>query len=179
MTSIFTYDLYDGKEISFRELVLKLTKSERARIDHKNAIKIREIEERLAEVRDWDEETAIVQAQEEYRKTCEARLHYNRDAEARQQRFEAMLAQVNAWEPPTGNHSWVKETLVEILESEIRTECSPLALPTLPSGSEFKSRTFNWLEEELTHYRAKYAKELLEANKRDAWNKALLDSLPE
>jgi hypothetical protein len=52
--------------------------------------------------------------------------YYTRKHEREEQRakYEAILAQAHAWQPPTSDHTGLKEFMVEQIEESIRFDCS-------------------------------------------------------
>jgi hypothetical protein len=91
-------------------------------------------------------------------------------------RFIRMLEQVNAWKPPTPEHEGLKRLMIE--QCQYETNQSP---PTAPSkvtaekyrddSLEYERRMVEWRTEDLQKARER-------VSYRDAWFKALLDSLP-
>lgn len=94
-------------------------------------------------------------------------------------KYDAMLAQVKAWNPPTPSHVDMKTFMVEQIEKSIQWDCSPGSKP-----KELDAKT--WLRTQIEsalwdigYHEREHAAEVLRARQRTEWVKALRDSLPE
>lgn len=104
----------------------------------------------------------------------------NRDMRAR---YRAMLAEVEAWEPPTPDHVGLKEFMVKQITESIDFDCR--------EGTEFLWPRLSdddpavWYEAQIaeakrgiTYATEERAKEIERAEQRTSWVRALRDSLP-
>lgn len=132
---------------------------------------------RIAELEAMSEREALAAAQA----AADAVIEQNRAyAEARlveRERYEAMLAKVQAWEPPTSDHVEFKAFMVKQIEQSIDFDCNPFSMP-VPDVS------LGWRAAEIERERVRIvrAEEQIEEERhrnegRRAWVVALLDSL--
>jgi hypothetical protein len=98
--------------------------------------------------------------------------------EAQRERYEAMLAQVRAWEPPTSDHQGFKDYMVKQLEESIQFDCGY----TLPAPVQLEPQA--WLQGKIAkairdiEYNEQYLREDEQRSReRNAWVKALRESL--
>lgn len=59
-------------------------------------------------------------------------------------RYEAMVAQVEAWEPPTEDHVGLKKFMLEQLHESIRFDCGDVSWPPMPAEDPAE-----WFEAEI------------------------------
>lgn len=132
---------------------------------------------RLAELEAMDEREALAAAQEAADEVIAQNRH---NAEARlveRERYEAMEAKVEAWEPPTRDHIEFKNFMLKQIRESIEFDCSPFAM-RVPDVS------LGWRETEIEQCRKRIARaeeeienERARNENRRAWVTALLDSL--
>lgn len=98
-------------------------------------------------------------------------------------RYEAMLAEVAAWEPPTEDHQGLKKLMVDQLTESIRFDCGKpgeeIRYPPMPEADPA-----NWFEEQIAkaernieHHTVERAKEIERTESRNGWLAELRGSL--
>lgn len=94
--------------------------------------------------------------------------------------YEAMLAKVRAWSPPTEEHKGLHQFMAEQIIESIRFDCggdyydTPTARMT---GSEWASQRRAGLTRDVEYHTKNYAEEVTRAKGRTAWVTALRASL--
>jgi hypothetical protein len=122
-------------------------------------------------------------AAEEYAETIDgAQTGIAKDAALRD-KYEAMLVQVKAWEPPTPEHQGLKKFMVEQIEESIRFDCigtyyqERIANAKQLTGGSWLLKEQTELTRHLARYAEEYEKEVQRTNERNAWITALWASL--
>lgn len=161
MPTGYTADLYEGKDVTFEEFALGCARAFGALITMRDddsqtpipeqfepsefyANELREAQAELAEAEqrtDADWEALVLKSHEENLTRISG--WKTRDA-ARKERYEGMLSQVEAWEPPTDEHQGLKEFMAEQLRSSIdfdTTQSYPE--PVLKSASAFRAEVLD------------------------------------
>jgi hypothetical protein len=98
-------------------------------------------------------------------------------------KYEAMLAKAEAWTPPTGEHTGLKDFMIEQITKSISFDCGStywheqLAALKQDSGDEWKAKRLAKLQQELAYHEGEHRKEVERAASRTAWVKALRGSL--
>ena len=99
---------------------------------------------------------------------------------ATRQRYEAMLSQVNAWQPPTPEHEEMKRFMREQLTRSIEFDCSEFTSdrPDAPmAGAEWLRTQIEEARKSVAYYEKNYREEVQRAADRNRWVKQLRDSL--
>lgn len=112
---------------------------------------------------------------------AEEMADYNRrQAEDRETRarYEAMLERVRAWKPPTPDHVGMRDFMEERLVESIQFDCGLSSPPPAKmSGREWRVEQIELAARKLQHMTAERAKEIARTAERNAWLKALRESL--
>ena len=98
---------------------------------------------------------------------------------ARLGRFEAMLAAVEAWEPPTEDHEPLKRYMVDQLTEELRYLADPAPTPRLATAADFRRNKIDSAQRDLDYARQELDRATERVAFNDAWVKALWAALPE
>lgn len=92
----------------------------------------------LAEVQSWDKDTAKAKARTSYE---QALSNYRQDLarhQAQQERYKAMLAEVEAWQPPTPQHDGVKQHMLQAIASDEQNQLGEPIKPRPWTGKHYK-----------------------------------------
>lgn len=94
-------------------------------------------------------------------------------------RYEAMLSRVEAWPVPSPDHEGLKEFMVEQLKRSIYFDCEPSKYyaDPLPEAAVWHAEKVQKSIENQAYWRAEQAKEDERTASRNAWVKALRESL--
>lgn len=195
MPTGYTAALYDGDQ-TFEDFVWNVARGFGALVTMRDAPADAPIpeefapstyhDEKLAEARDLLvelDDMSVAEAEErskaEHLASVERLDREREKREAIRQRYEAMLAQAVAWEPPTADHIALKETMVEQLEKAIDFDCREYSLPVAEKldAQAWVDKERARCEKDIAHHAAEREKEIERARQRTAWVKALRDSL--
>lgn len=200
MPTGYTADIYEGKEVSFPDFVMDCARAFGALITMRddprdapipdefqpNDYHLREHEtalRNLAEAKAWTEDQATEYAEVAYVEAHGAWVEHQLTAKERGERYEAMLAQVQAWEPPTPDHQGLKDFMVEQLESSIKHDADLTDLerwypePRQHTGPEWRQDRIAKAERDIEYHAAEWLKEVERAQQRTEWVWALRHSL--
>lgn len=94
-------------------------------------------------------------------------------------KYNAMLAQVVQWDAPTVDHLKLKDFMIEQLRSSIDFDCSTdyYTKPEPLVGSVWLAQRITKARESVAYHERENAQEIERTNSRNAWIKALRDSL--
>lgn len=136
----------------------------------------------IADVEAMDANACTRAAAAEWDKHEALRAKSLRERHDLRQKYEAMLAQVNDWEPPTNEHIKFKKFMREQIEESIKFDCSSIGSddpwPIL-TGDAWRARTLTELRRSLAYHERENAAEIERTNQRNAWISALRESLKE
>lgn len=195
MPSGYTHDIYDGKEVTGVEFILKCSRAFGAAVmmrEEPLSNPIREIEVSDYHIKSMerasrDLENILALSTDEIIATIEE--NYQQRLEDIQQTLEAknklrasyekVLREVEAWVPPTDEHSRLKEYAIEQLESSIDFDCdtSHLYPPTKESPDEWMAGCIQYYEGEVAYHTKQYEEEVQRVAKQNKWVRDLYDSL--
>lgn len=106
------------------------------------------------------------------------RLQERRDL---RRKYEAMLASVEAWAPPTPDHAQYHAFMRDQITESIKFDCSERDFfdePKKPqAGAEWAAAREAELRRDVTYHEEEHAKEVRRAAERTAWVRALRQSL--
>ena len=194
MPTGYTSDLYEGKEQSFPEFVLSCAHAFGALVtlrdgprdapiptftantDYYDA-QIAKGNARLVEAEAWTDEEADAHAAQAHER---AMREWNESAERRTaivERYTAMLAEVQAWEPPTEDHVGLKTFMVEQLTDSIKFDGGNYPKPNRLHGSEFQEQEIERARRDIDYGTQHCAEEIERVATRNAWVDALRVSL--
>lgn len=108
------------------------------------------------------------------------RAKRNAEQEALKAKYEAMLAEVRAWTPPTADHKELQQFMATQITESIDWDCRPSKAPDL-SGYEpaaWYADALSSARRTVDYHREAWEKEQQRAAERTAWIRALKASLP-
>jgi hypothetical protein len=198
MPTGYTSKLHDGNEIAFNEFMLTCARAFGATIAMRDdpmnkpiperfesstwySTKLGQTRRELAEVKTWSVAEAATAAAIAYENEIE---YWNRsrvEKEQRRHRYEDMLNQVRAWEPPTPDHQGLKDFCIEQLTTGIKYDCdtSRLAHPLHQDGAEWRANRLASLTRDIDYYIKEGREESERTEIRNRWISALRESLKE
>ena len=99
------------------------------------------------------------------------------------QKYEEMLAQVRAWQPPTPDHAGMKKFMVEQLTSSIDFDCDNSYYRDRPphrlSGPDWLATKMAAAQHDIDYHTKEHEKEVERVESRNTWLAALRESLKE
>lgn len=97
------------------------------------------------------------------------------------QKYEAMLAEVKAWQPPTPDHEGVKKFMAEQITGSIDFDCDNGYYrdnaPKRLNGPEWLEKKIAAARHDIDHHRKNHSEEVERTESRNRWLKSLRDSL--
>lgn len=145
---------------------------------HSEALEKAEAE--LVEARAWTEEEADTAAQAAYDREVQSDKDYQARTERARERLEKILADAEAWEPPTERHRAIKEFMVNQIKDTIDHDGTPSSYRTSPSrltGAQFKEARIQAAHDDVERHKAEQAKAEERAREANEWLAALRESL--
>lgn len=195
MPTTYTARIYEGENVTFGEFVMACARAMGRLIDMKeeppDALVPDEIlpspryaqnlgrhRRRLAELEAQTPWQADAEAARWHAEAVRETEKSNAVARVRRERFQAMLAEVLAWQPPTPDHGSLKQFMTEQLQSAIERECTEMALPEPMSGEEWQEMHAANERRMAEYYEREAAQEEERVRWRTGWIRALRGSLP-
>lgn len=198
MPTGYTHCVQDGSVTEFREFALRCARGMGACVmlrddplddgipetlpteGEYHTAQINELKQRLGELRRMSLADAEKAATKEYDDALKRHREYLDEKELQRQRYEAMLAEVDKWIPPTDDHRGLKDFMVSQLRESINFDCSTTYV-TAPvpaaSGAAWLSDKISDCERDLKHHAEERAKQQTREASRQAWVDALRASL--
>ena len=194
MPTGYTLDLFDGKDVTFEEFVLKCARAFGALIDMRDEPMdapiperlepsdhhLKELEKakrRLKEIRKWNEEKAEQEAERAYREALKEREEFIKKNKLIRKRYEDMLSKVQKWKPPTIEHVNLKQFMIQQLVESIEYDCFIPEMPQRLSGEEYKEQQIKKALSDIDYHEREYAEEVNRVYERNKWLLSLRESL--
>jgi len=194
MPTGYTLDLYDGKDLTFEEFVLKCARAFGALIDMRDEpmdapiperfepsdYHLKELikaKKRLKEIKKWDEEKAEQEAERAYREALKEREEFIKKNKLIRKRYEDMLSKVQKWKPPTIEHESLKQFMIQQLVESIEYDCFIPEMPQRLSGEEYKEQQIKKALSDIDYHEREYAEEVNRVYERNKWLLSLRESL--
>lgn len=191
----YTADIYEGKDISFEEFVLKCARNFGALIEMRDEPWDADIPDefkpsdhhskalwtarkKLNDVKSWDDATADAKAEADWNLAVEKWEEAEGKRKAQRERYQAMLEKVDAWVPPTADHVNLKEFMQQQLEQSIDFDTKPFwTRPEKQTGGAFRQQQLEKAQRDVRYHTEEHAKEVQRAQERSAWVRELRKSL--
>lgn len=140
---------------------------------------IEKLNERLKVLDAMTEIEADTEAEEEYRKEVERNAKYVAGKEELRKKYQAMLADVRAWKPPTPDHVELKNFMESQIVDSIKWDCigGELSKPKRLAGDKWLQSAKLKALKDLAYNEEENNKEIERVDQRNAWIKALRQSL--
>lgn len=196
MPTGYTAKLYEGEEQTFPEFVLSCAHAFGALVtmrdqavdspipdefqpDSHHEKQIRIAKARLVTLGEMTPENAARHAKEDHDQAVIVRDKARAERDARRERYEAMLADVDKWQPPTEEHQGLKEFMADQLRESIKFDCGMDYWPELPTldGEEWMRQQVAKAERDVAYHTEEHQKEVERTEERNAWVRALRESL--
>ena len=194
MPTGYTLDLYDGKDITFEEFVLKCARAFGALIDMRDEPmdapiperfepsdhhleELEKAKRRLKEIRKWNEEKAEQEAERAYREALKEREEFIKKNKLIRKRYEDMLSKVQKWKPPTIEHASLKQFMIQQLLESIEFDCFVPEMPQRLSGEEYREQQIKKALSDIEYHEKEYAEEVNRVYEKNKWLLSLRESL--
>ncbi|AQY37887.1 hypothetical protein P4V72_30790 [Bacillus thuringiensis] len=196
MPTGYTSDIYEGKDVSSSNYILKCARAFGALIEMRDYPMDAEIPEfKVSEYHLEHEEAAknelkryenmsVEEAEKDLEEVYKRKVASNREVikkkEKLKQRYMYVLAGVKQWEPPTEEHIKLKEYAIEQLETSIYHDCNTEYYEREPykqTGAEYLKEMIKRCEDNVLYHQKEYLQEVQRVNNRNNWVKELKLSL--
>ncbi len=142
----------------------------------------RELEKTRAALAEWDssgeiQRRALYEAQALANEKVAEREREK--ARATTERYDAMVARVRAWEPPSPEHAGLRSFMLEQLATSRDYDCRPYTPEPLPAFGEWVERHRRELVERIARYAGEAEKERDRNESRQRWVDQLRASVPQ
>jgi hypothetical protein len=138
----------------------------------------KEAQERLTKLHAMKPEEWDAAALKEYLDGAERDKVYQQERIDLRNKYQAMLAEVVKWEPPTSDHIGLQEFMAQQIRDSINFDCGEWSnnAPRLSGADWIKDQIEN-AEADIVRHADEYAEEIERTNERNQWIKALRESL--
>jgi len=196
MPTGYTADVGDGKVTDFATFAMQCARAFGALITMRdesssaqipdefvpsgyNAKRLAEAKAELARLQALTVDQQTAEADAAHQSAVASWDRYEDDKVAKRARYEAMLAYVKAWEPPTADHAEMKKFMRDQLTESIRFDCGPSygARPVPQTRSKWYDDAMSKARRDIEYHETEHAKEVERAKSRTTWVKALRASL--
>lgn len=196
MPTGYTAGVQDGRIVEFREFALQCARAFGALIElrdeplaatvpppfeprgyHQKALG--EAQAKLAEIEAMDDRAVARAAEAAYLESCQFWAEVREKRATERVRYEAMLAKVNAWAPPTPDHQGLKDFMLSQLRESIDWDCRDYETepPRRQTEAEWRTEALAQARNMIELHTQEHAKEVARVNDRNAWVRALAQSL--
>jgi len=136
-------------------------------------------EARLSELKAMSPEDIRKAALEAHTAAMTAWAERRQERARTRQRYEAMLAEVRQWAPPTADHKGLKTFMIEQLEESIRFDASDRydEAPVTPAGEAWLLEEIRKAERDINYHTQQRAEEIARTAGRNQWLADLRASL--
>lgn len=143
--------------------------------DHRDRIEA--AEQRLLDITAMPLDVAARHAAESHAEAMRRHADREREAAAQRAAYEAMLAKVRAWEPPTPDHQELRSFMLSQIRESIEFDCRVYEPPAAMSGADWHRFQMREAERGLAYVRNEAAEDVERARQRTEWVRALRKSL--
>jgi len=197
MPTGYTADIYDGKDIDFKDFAMQCARAFGALITVRDEDKNFEIPEKLEPNTYYKEQIEKAKnklcllntkSTEEIKKDIEVEYQNNLLKKEKgvlenknlRKRYDNMLEQVEKWKEPSQEHIKFKVFMTNQLKDSIKGDCSSYYEDLEVKKEDcntYYNRNLEHIEEDIEYYSKQWARELKITKERNLWIKQLRDSL--
>lgn len=133
----------------------------------------------LKEAQEATVEYCKAQADEEYKRTLKDWANNVATETDNKVKYEAMLAKVKWWKPPTANHTGMKQFMINQIESSIRWDCAEQlrGKPKKLTAKQWRAHAIRNAKYDIKSATRHIKEEIASAADRNKWLKELRESL--
>jgi len=198
MPTGYTSEIYNEKEVSGKEFLMKCARAFGACIEmkdtnldepipkefkpdtyHKEQIEKTKIKLKELQNISNDEIENIIET--EYNKTLESNKQKIEEYKELKSRYLKTLSEVELWQPPTLEHVNLKEFAIEQIKTSIDWDCNISYFENMEvkklTAEEWLKNQINKYEEDIKYHTKKYKEEVKRVEERNKWIKDLRESL--
>lgn len=136
---------------------------------------------RRAELDDLPWEEVVAALHTSYDEAIKRRAEAEAERLKTKANYEKMLAEVNAWVPPTQDHEGLKRFMIEQLQDSIKWDCSPSSWPEpqLTSAKEWLEEQYASIADDIAYHKRELARETDAVAAVNQWLADLRSSVPQ
>jgi hypothetical protein len=142
--------------------------------------RLAEAREHLAELEALTSDQTEIRAFRDHQEKVRSNNQYCADRRRLRERYEAMLAKVRAWQPPSVDHVGMKDFMVEQLEKSIAFDCDESFRSDAPKrldGPLWRAAEIAKAKNDIKYHTQEWEKEIVRTRDRNRWLTQLRDSL--
>lgn len=196
MPTGYTHGVQEGTITTLREFALKCARAFGANVmmrdepseapireytpDPWHAEEVKKAKQRLAEIERMTLDQCRDEADKEYEAGMVRLREYQVRREAERRRYESMLTQVECWTPPTDDHREFKTFMLDQLRQSIDFDCDDISerlTPKRVNGATWRAENMHKALRDVEYHQHEHEKEVERTAQRNAWNRALLESV--
>lgn len=168
-----------GALVTLRDEPLDAPVPERLEPSSWNASELKKAEARLAELETMTLAQARTAAAADYREAAGRVREANARTRLHAKRLRSMLAQVQAWEPPTADHRGMKDFMLQQLGETLRFDGEPMPSPMRLPPREWLTAHLEKARRDVEYHRQHHAEEVERTEQRNRWLADLRASVPQ
>jgi len=117
-------------------------------------------------------------AETEYRRDCARKDKEIKEWETLVARYKEVLAEAEAWDPPTPEHRGLKKFMIEQIYTGMPTNPNKYGMPVKMKGGEWLVNLIHKAQDDVVYYTEKWAEEQARCAQQNKWIKDLARSVP-
>lgn len=196
MPTGYTSKLYEGEQ-SFNDFILRCARAlgalitmrdddwdvpipKELEVDDYHAKRISEAKARLTKFEKLTDEQIQKKIDKQYAQRIKEDMESKKENDDRRNRYQAMIAQVKAWNPPTKDHEGLKKFMLSQLTESMEHDChdyskeKPHAKPTVAEWKKDELESIRW---DVDYHTKENQEEIERTRGRNEWLQALWGSL--
>lgn len=196
MTTGYTAPIYDGKQITFQQFVMRCARGMMPLVSMRDCSLDAEIPQKLApsdyhekQITGAKAELAAAEAMTDVDADHAAAWEYEQEVRRRNEailrradlrgRYREMLSRVAAWQPPTPQHECLKQFMIGQLQDSEDNDCSDFVWPEPKrrTGAECRAERIENARADIARHERELAEEREHCDASNAWLAALRASL--
>jgi len=127
------------------------------------------------------DEEAEIEAQHDFEKACVDNTQSIEKTIKLRYKYEAMLEQVKAWNPPTAEHQELKQFMIDQIIDSMNFDCNidyyKQNQPRRLTGADWRKKKLDAAIDNYKYHKDAYLKEIERIESRNQWVKVLRESL--
>jgi hypothetical protein len=137
-------------------------------------------QEKLNELNNLTPEEAEERAVAEHEKSFADSVNYQSNREQLKLKYDTMLEKVNAWRPPTDEHTGLKDFMIQQITDSTKFDCASYygsEVPQLISGPEWLADRIDSIADSIDYHAKQHTGEIKRVAVRNLWLSQLRGSL--
>lgn len=113
----------------------------------------------------------------EYEKASSSFLISTRETAEKRHRYEVVLEKIQAWVPPSKDHTKLKEFMADQITESMKFDCNDLPAPTRKTGRQWLDARKQGAARDLDYFTEQHEKSVNAARDRTRWVQQLIASV--